>query len=123
MSKSNAKSTSKSSSASASAAAAAAAPEPIDEKSQPTVIALYDIDDFSAHHCGYCNQNGNISIGSINLKHPISIYIPKHKSKTRISLLGMSCEIMRIEDYQTLIDRGWRRQFIIVFKILFSKQF
>jgi hypothetical protein len=51
---------------------------------QPTLVSLYDIDDFAAHHCGYCNQDGNISV-------------------------GMSSEIMQIEDYQTLIDRGWRR--------------
>jgi hypothetical protein len=33
------------------------------QKNQPTLVSLYDIDDYSAHHCGYCNQNGNISIG------------------------------------------------------------
>jgi hypothetical protein len=57
------------------------------QNEQPTIVSLYDVDDLSAHHCGYCNQNGNISI-------------------------GMSSELMKIEDYQTLIDRGWRRFFI-----------
>lgn len=33
-----------------------------------TLVSLYDIDDFSAHHCGYCNQDGNISIGKNLLK-------------------------------------------------------
>lgn len=34
------------------------------QQNQPTMVSLYDIDDLSAHHCGYCNQNGNISIGN-----------------------------------------------------------
>jgi hypothetical protein len=58
-----------------------------DQTGQQTLLSLYDIDDFAAHHCGYCNQDGNISV-------------------------GMSSDTMQIEDYQTLIDRGWRRFFI-----------
>jgi len=54
------------------------------QQNQASVVSLYDIDDLNAHHCGYCNQNGNIST-------------------------GMSSELMRIQDYQLLIDRGWRR--------------
>ena len=54
------------------------------QKDQPTLVNLYDVDDLAAHHCGYCNQNGNISV-------------------------GMSTELMKIDDYQALIDRGWRR--------------
>ena len=45
---------------------------------QPTLVSLYDVDDLSAHHCGYCNQNGNISV-------------------------GMSCELMKIDDY-SIVD-------------------
>lgn len=33
------------------------------ENNQRTLVSLYDVDDFAAHHCGYCNQDGNISIG------------------------------------------------------------
>ena len=33
------------------------------EQNQQTLVTLYDVDDISPHHCGYCNQNGNISIG------------------------------------------------------------
>ncbi len=33
------------------------------QKNQPTVVSLYDVDDLTAHHCGYCNQDGNISVG------------------------------------------------------------
>ena len=36
---------------------------PTNQQDQSTLVSLYDIDDTSAHHCGYCNQNGNISIG------------------------------------------------------------
>jgi hypothetical protein len=65
---------------------------------QSTLVSLYDIDDFSAHHCGYCNQDGNISV-------------------------GMSSEIMQIEDYQNLIDRGWRRFLNLTFYVNILYQF
>jgi hypothetical protein len=29
-----------------------------------TLVSLYDIDDVSPRHCGYCNENGNVSIGN-----------------------------------------------------------
>ena len=61
------------------------------QKTQPTIVGLYDCDDLSAHHCGYCNQDGNISV-------------------------GMSSELMRIDDYQLLIDRGWRRSGTYIYK-------
>jgi hypothetical protein len=28
-----------------------------------TLVTLYDIDRLTPHHCGYCNNDGNISIG------------------------------------------------------------
>ena len=28
-----------------------------------TLVSLYDVDDISPRHCGYCNENGNVSIG------------------------------------------------------------
>ena len=31
-----------------------------------TLVSLYDIDDVSPRHCGYCNENGNVSIGNHN---------------------------------------------------------
>ena len=31
-----------------------------------TLVSLYDIDDNSPRHCGYCNENGNVSIGNHN---------------------------------------------------------
>lgn len=34
-----------------------------EQQNQATIVSLYDIDDLNAHHCGYCNENGNISIG------------------------------------------------------------
>lgn len=55
-----------------------------EQQTQPTMVSLYECDDVSAHHCGYCNKDGNISV-------------------------GMSSELMQIQDYQVLIDRGWRR--------------
>jgi arginyl-tRNA--protein-N-Asp/Glu arginylyltransferase len=81
---------------SSSSAASASTANKNNQNEQPTLVSLYDVDDLSAHHCGYCNQNGNISI-------------------------GMSSELMRIEDYQTLIDRGWRRLlfYLIIVKFLY----
>ena len=75
---------SKSSTSNIPSSSSSSTPASSNRQNQPTIVALYDIDDISAHHCGYCNQNGNISI-------------------------GMSSELMQIEDYQMLIDRGWRR--------------
>ena len=66
------------------------------QPNQATIIGLYDIDDLNAHHCGYCNQNGNISI-------------------------GMSSELMQIQDYQLLIDRGWRRSGTYIYKPVMEK--
>lgn len=63
---------------------------------QTTQVSLYDIDDIPAHHCGYCNQNGNISV-------------------------GMSSDVMRVEDYQLLIDRGWRRSGTYHYKPVMDK--
>lgn len=86
------------SSSSSSIAAASSANNKNNQNEQPTLVSLYDVDDLSAHHCGYCNQNGNISV-------------------------GMASELMRVEDYQTLIDRGWRRFLLLIYfflLILFS---
>ena len=49
-----------------------------------TTVSLYSVDDFTPHHCGYCDKDGSVSI-------------------------GMSAETITIQDYQLLIDRGWRR--------------
>ena len=57
----SAKGSSKSSTTSSKAGVAASSGE---SKAQHTLVSLYDIDDLAAHHCGYCNQNGNISVGN-----------------------------------------------------------
>lgn len=75
--------------------------------SDATLVALYDIDDDTAHHCGYCNQNGNVSIGNRSI---ILVIRNRTTFLSRFLILsGMCSDTMRIEDYQTLIDRGWRR--------------
>jgi hypothetical protein len=55
-----------------------------EEVDQITIVSLYQVDDLTQHHCGYCDRNGSVSV-------------------------GMSAETMTIQDYQLLIDRGWRR--------------
>ncbi|CAF0861478.1 unnamed protein product [Brachionus calyciflorus] len=56
-----------------------------------SVVSLYGIDDLTPHHCGYCNENGSVST-------------------------GMSSDSLRIEHYQKLIDRGWRRSGTYIYK-------
>ena len=34
-----------------------------EQNQKQTLVSLYDVDDISPRHCGYCNQNGNVSIG------------------------------------------------------------
>jgi hypothetical protein len=34
-----------------------------EQNQKQTLVSLYDADDISPRHCGYCNQNGNVSIG------------------------------------------------------------
>jgi len=55
------------------------------EEAEPiTAVSLYQVDDLTPHHCGYCDEEGSVSV-------------------------GISAESMTIQDYQLLIDRGWRR--------------
>ncbi|RNA23215.1 arginyl-tRNA-- transferase 1-like isoform X2 [Brachionus plicatilis] len=54
-------------------------------------VSLYTIDNPIPHHCGYCDTKGSVSS-------------------------GMTAEKMTIQDYQSLIDRGWRRSGTYLYK-------
>lgn len=54
------------------------------------------------HRCGYCkSENGSISYGEKNILTKITL--------TNNKFSGMWADSMTVNDYQNLIDRGWRR--------------
>lgn len=60
--------------------------------------------DTEGHKCGYCKSTtGSISNGMLVMLNV------KYLHKYFFSFAGMWAETMTIEDYQNLIDRGWRR--------------
>ncbi|CAF1231171.1 unnamed protein product [Adineta ricciae] len=83
-------------------------------QSTATTVQIAFDSDPEPHHCGYCNTNGSCTAGLYNLS---TITLRKVRSSNcgycqkeggKISF-GIVASTMLVDDYQILMDRGWRK--------------